>query len=414
MARHTPSRARHRVTKARHAPPRGSAPQYTERYLTLLRNAVPIESFLRTLKVNAGIEGVRASELGDSGNACELANSQAVLYERLGIAMINAQADQIAFARIEGVQAFPALQKERAFRAPPVSAEPTADSESAAHENETTWGLQATRVATCEHIGAGTRVCVLDSGIELNHVDLRPTRTRSFTGVDDVSDRVGHGSHCAGTIAGPRVPSRGPRYGIACDTELFVGKVFDTSADSSDGQMIAGIHWAVENGCDIVAMSFGEPPAETYSAVFEQVARNALLAGTLLIAAAGNDSRRLQRPPLRQPVNHPANCPSILAVGAVDPELDLVISSNAGLRSRGGELDLVAPGANIYSAWKSPGLYARRHGTSMAVPFVAGIAALWAEASGLRGRSLWNLLLQKARALPLAAEDVGHGLVQAP
>ena len=209
-------------------------------------------------------------------------------------------------------------------------------------------------------------------------------------------------------------PSRGPRYGIACETELLVGKVFDTAQDSSDGQLIAGINWAVEHRCDIVSLSFGEAASGAYSTVFEEVARNALLAGTLLIAAAGNDSYRLHEPPSLQPVNHPANCPSIMAIGALDPDFEVVISSNAGLRADGGEVNLVAPGANVHSAWKSPGLYARRHGTSMAVPFVAGIAALWAEATGLRGPALWSLLQKKARALPLRMEDVGHGLVQAP
>lgn len=284
-------------------------------------------------------------------------------------------------------------------------------------ERHLTWGLQRTRVDACAHFGAGTRVCVLDSGIELDHPDIKPTFTRSFTSVDGVRDRVGHGTHCAGTIAGARIPSRGPRYGIACETQLLVGKLFDTSEHWNgwtDGQLIAGINWAVEHRCDVVSISFGAPPGERYSETLEWAARRALDAGTLLIASAGNDSQRLQQPPLRQPVSHPANCPSIMAVGAVDTDLDLVISSNAGLRAPGGQIDLVAPGANIHSAWKAPALYARRHGTSMAVPFVAGIAALWAEATGLRGRALWQVLLENARPLRLPAEDVGHGLVQAP
>ena len=337
------------------------------------------------------------------------------MYERLGVAVINASPEQIGFARLAGTDAFPDVQRERALRVPTESADATDYSH--ACERVTTWGLQSTRVDTCEYFGAGTRVCVLDSGIELDHPDIRPTLARSFTDVPDVGDRVGHGTHCAGTIAGSRVPSCGPRYGIACETELFVGKVFDGSSNwsrSMDGQLIAGINWAVEQRCDIVSMSFGEAAGAAYSAVFERVARRALEAGTLLIASAGNDSQRLQQPPLRLPVSHPANCPSIMAVAALDAELGVVISSNAGLHAHGGAIDLAAPGANIYSAWRSPALHARRHGTSMAVPFVAGIAALWAEATGLRGRALRNLLLEKARPLPLSPDDVGHGLVQAP
>jgi subtilisin family serine protease len=207
------------------------------------------------------------------------------------------------------------------------------------------------------------------------------------------------------------VPSRGPRYGIACDAQLYVGRVLDTSEDwsgSADGLLIAGINWAVEHRCDVVSMSVGSAGAGTYSEVFEQAARSALDAGTLLIASAGNDSQRLQEPPRLETVSHPANCPSILAVGAVDADLDVLFSSN------GGGIDLVAPGANIHSAWNLPALYARRHGTSTAVPFVAGIAALWTEATALRGRALRNVLLHTARTLRLSPDDVGRGLVQAP
>ena len=280
-------------------------------------------------------------------------------------------------------------------------------------EHDTTWGLQSTRVDVSAYSGSGIRVCVIDSGIELDHPDIRPTLARSFTPIDDVRDRVGHGTHCAGTLARARAPARGPRYGIAYDARLFVAKVLDTSEDwtgSADGQLIAAINWAIAHRCDIVSMSFGAAATagDAYSGVFEHAARSALDAGTLLIASAGNDSQRLQQPPHRQPVSHPANCPSIMAVGAIDADLEVLISSNAG------KIDLVAPGANIRSAWRSPALYARRHGTSMAVPFVAGIAALWAEATGLRGRALRNVLLQSARPLALSPDDVGSGLVQAP
>ena len=394
----------------------GGAPEFTERHLALLREGVPSDALLRTLSTRAGIRGAPAADFSDSGHPGIPADGEAVLYERLGVAVINAAPAQIAFAKLAGAEAFPNLQRERVHRALPESMAPAAI-DSDASERATTWGLQSTRVDVSEYFGAGARVCVLDSGIELEHPDVRPTRARSFTGAADVRDRVGHGTHCAGTVAGARRPSRGPRYGIACDSELFIGKVFDTAEHwnrSTDGQLVAGIHWALEHHCDVVSMSFGEAPGDAYSEVFERVARSALDAGTLLMASAGNDSQRLQQPPLRQPVNHPANCPSILTVGALDPDLDVVISSNAGVRRAGGTIDLVAPGANIHSAWKSPAFYTRRHGTSMAVPFVAGIAALWVEATGLRGRALWQLLLAKARPLPRPAEDVGHGLIQAP
>jgi subtilisin family serine protease len=405
MARHTRSHAE--------AATEGGAPEFTERHLTVLRKGASTRALLHTLRTHAGIRGARAADFRGSGNPSSPASSEAVLYEKLGVAVINGTAEQIALARLAGNAAFGALHRERLLRLPAEPGEPHAKTYADTSEHATTWGLQSTRVDVCKYFGSGTRVCVLDSGIEPDHPDIRPELVRSFTPIDDVRDRVGHGTHCAGTIAGARAPARGPRYGVACETQLFVAKVFDTSQDwsgSADGQLIAGINWAVEQRCDVVSMSFGAavPAIGAYCEVFEQAARSALDAGTLLIASAGNDSQRLQEPPIRLPLTHPANCPSIMAVGALDADLDVLISSNAG------EIDLVAPGANIHSAWPSPARYARRHGTSMAVPFVAGIAALWAEATGLRGRALWNLLLESARPLRLSPDDVGRGLVQAP
>ena len=168
------------------------------------------------------------------------------------------------------------------------------------------------------------------------------------------------------------------------------------------------------NQCAVVSMSLGAPtrPDTPPSAVFEQVGQRALRRGTLIVAAAGNDS---DRPATIEAVSHPANCPSIMAVAALDQQLQVARFSNAGLNPQGGQIDLAAPGVAVHSAWPRPDLYHRISGTSMATPHVAGIAALLAEANPTaRGAALWALLVQTARRLPLPARDVGAGLVQAP
>ncbi|MBV9279542.1 MAG: S8 family serine peptidase, partial [Chloroflexi bacterium] len=170
----------------------------------------------------------------------------------------------------------------------------------------------------------------------------------------------------------------------------------------------------VQNGCTVVSMSLGAElldPAQRHSLVFEAAAQRALAQGTLIVAAAGNGSGR---PGLIRPVSHPANCPSIMAVGAIDQRMQVADFSNAGLNPQGGQIDVAAPGVDVRSSWPRPTLYRTISGTSMATPHVAGIAALFAQAPQARGQALGGLLTQNARRLTAPSRDVGVGLVQAP
>src|SRR5690606_15073941 len=200
----------------------------------------------------------------------------------------------------------------------------------------------------------------------------------------------------------------------AGEAELFIGKVLGDSGGGADGNVLEGIDWAVRNGCHIVSLSLGSAaqPGDAYSQVFETVARRALEAGTLIIAAAGNESRR---PDHIAPVGHPANCPSILAVAAVDAAMDVAPFSCGGLQGQGGEVNVAAPGVDVPSSWPMPERYRAISGTSMATPFVAGVAALYVEADpDARGARLGERLARDARPLSLPPRDVGAGLVQAP
>lgn len=281
-----------------------------------------------------------------------------------------------------------------------------------------TWGLQATKVNTSPYSGLGIKVAVLDTGFDLTHPDFggRSITSKSFIEGEEVQDGNGHGTHCIGTACGSKTPETMPRYGIAYSAEIYAGKVLSNEGSGADGGILAGIDWAIANGCQVISMSLGAPveAGQTYSKVYERVGRRALRRGTLIVAAAGNDSWRTNN--VIAPVSHPANCPSVLAVAALDSKLKVAVFSNGGLNPRGGQIDLAAPGVDIYSSWPvslPPNRYNTISGTSMATPHVAGLAALISEANGAIGRDLWLELMFGAQRLSLELRDVGSGLAQA-
>jgi subtilisin family serine protease len=205
-----------------------------------------------------------------------------------------------------------------------------------------------------------------------------------------------------------------------------VGKVLSNQGSSLGRSTLAGMEWAVSNGCRIVSMSLGSrvQPGQAHLTAFEESAREALRRNTLIIAAAGNDSRRSQGRVL--PVSSPANCPSILSVAAVDRFMRVADFSNGSVNPDG-RVDIAGPGVDVYSSAPEPAAtpqppffrqWSAEHdtisGTSMATPHVAGIAALLLEENpNLTANELWRLLVSRARVLPLPSGDVGAGLVQA-
>lgn len=276
-----------------------------------------------------------------------------------------------------------------------------------------TWGLQATGVPASPRTGRGIRVAVLDTGVDTAHPDLagRALTATSFIAGESPRDGHGHGTHCVGTACGPRAPEGSRGYGVAPDAEVFVGKVLSDEGSGTDAEILAGIAWAVRNGCQVISMSLGADVAEP-SPAYTAAGRRALDQGSLIVAAAGNNADRENGDPGF--VGVPASSPDILAVGALDPFLAVAWFSARSTDVPGGQVDLAAPGVDVYSSWPLPDRYRTISGTSMATPHVAGLAALWAEETGLRGRELWQTLTRAARRLTAPSADVGSGLPLAP
>ncbi|MEU5693341.1 S8 family serine peptidase [Actinosynnema sp. NPDC020468] len=387
-----------------------SGAETTGRYLVLLEDGA-IAAGAHEL---SRVAGIAATTTADTVTSEQLAATDGIILHELGVAVVTAEPDQVTrlTRAAEGAGPIAVVEAERVVQAYTASTEDAV----AADESVFTWGLQAVGATVSTATGAGVRVAVLDTGFTTAHPDFagRTVLTNSFITGESAEDAHGHGTHCIGTSTGPRKPaSGGPGYGVAYEAEVYAGKVLSNAGFGSDGGILAGIAWAVANGVAVISMSLGAAvrPGAAYSQVFEQAAQRALAKGTLIVAAAGNESRR---PGTVAPVGHPANCPSILSVGAIDEKRALAPFS-CGTVDTVGQVDVVAPGVDVYSAWNSPDSWHRRlQGTSMATPHVAGVAALLAQHHQARGWELWARLAQSGRRLGLPSTDVGTGLVQAP
>ncbi|MEO0979895.1 MAG: S8 family serine peptidase [Pseudomonadota bacterium] len=279
-----------------------------------------------------------------------------------------------------------------------------------------TWGLRAIGVPNRPDLtGAGVKVAVLDTGLDMTHPDfvgrVDVENTASFVGTPSAQDGHGHGTHCCGTVAGPRQPSQGPRYGVAPDVTLLVGKVLSDSGSGFISQIIDGMNWAADKGAKIISMSLGSSrnSGEQFSRVYESVIKNLADQNVLVVVAAGNDS---ERPELIAPVGNPAACPSAMAVAALDENSNVAWFS-CGEADGIGEIDISGPGVDVHSS-NTGGGYISWPGTSMATPHVSGVAAMHVQQDpDLSQADLRRLLREQARRL-MPESDFGTGLVQVP
>ncbi|NBR97271.1 MAG: subtilisin Carlsberg, partial [Verrucomicrobia bacterium] len=167
------------------------------------------------------------------------------------------------------------------------------------------------------------------------------------------------GTHVSGIIAARR-NAKGI-VGVAPEAKIIVAKVLNDEGAGTSQDIVAGIHWAIESGADILSMSLGspEPDEEIHQALLLAISK-----GVFVITAAGNEGPDLDT------VGYPAGFPEMVAVGSIDRRKHL-----SQFSSRGRQVDVVAPGDEITSCYP-PRSYATLSGTSMATPFISGVVAL--------------------------------------
>ena len=302
------------------------------------------------------------------------------------------------------------------------------------------WGMKAVKADQSALTGSGIRVALIDSGIDMQHPAFEGVRfeSKDFTETD-LDDRLGHGTHCAGIFFGRTTDSK--RIGVAPGiTSVLNAKIFDASKGGSTYDLIQALQWVHTRRAQIVSFSLGidldakfeilcrtEPTMaaarakamkgfKTTLELFSALSEFFRVADSMvMIGAAGNESSRTQHKTVTT-VGPPASSNSIISVSAIKKlknRYDVCDFSNA-------DATLSAPGENILSCVPG-GTLGLRSGTSMAAPFVAGVAALLAQqlrtANALDAKTLRNMVLGSVttRGLTkLSPRDIGTGLVQAP
>ncbi len=228
------------------------------------------------------------------------------------------------------------------------------------------------------------KVAVLDSGLEINHPDIQaninkslcvdvttktappyPQLTRDATGVTN-----GHGSHVTGIIGATANNSVGG-LGVASGytnniLELFTVDVFTADTNSaSTASIVRGIEHALANGARVINLSLGSSFSGFVSDyLMESALTKAVTNGTVVVAAAGNDS-------LKDAFTYPADYDQCISVIALDQGGTV----RASYSNWGEKKDISAPGSKIYSIALSDS-YAYKNGTSMASPVVSAVVAM--------------------------------------
>ncbi|MCP4540858.1 MAG: peptidase S8 [Chloroflexi bacterium] len=278
------------------------------------------------------------------------------------------------------------------------------------------WGPAKIQAPVAWDVITGTPdvvIAVLDSGVRLNHPDLvdnlwtNPGEIPN-NGIDDdgngkvddfwgwhfyhewngqdfvpqednqVADDHGHGTHVTG-IAAAKINNGVGIAGIAGGSRVMTVKVLDQYGDGWYSDIAQGIIYAVDNDAQIINLSLGaEPSSET----LQEAVNYAHAHGVLVIAATGNDGGS---------VLYPAACEHVLSVAATDQNDEW-----PGFSNYGPQVDVAAPGVDIYSTWYTY-YYFVRSGTSMATPHVSGLAALiWSAHPGLGAAQVTRIITSTA------------------
>jgi len=239
------------------------------------------------------------------------------------------------------------------------------------------WGLSKINAPLAWGASQGDNVliAILDTGADFNHPDLvgklQSDNDQDYVNNDaHAQDDDGHGTHVTGIAAASTNNTIGVA-GLGWEAAVLPLKVLDNNGKGSLSDITTAIRYAVDQGARVINMSLGSSAGQGLACSdfpeLVEALEYAYNQGVLTVVAAGNDNADAQDVV-------PANCPYVLTVAATTSQ-----DQKASFSNHGEVVDVAAPGAGIYSTYL-PETYTYKDGTSMATPFVSGLAALvWAK-----------------------------------
>ncbi|ELY68998.1 S8 family serine peptidase [Natronobacterium gregoryi] len=291
-------------------------------------------------------------------------------------------------------------------------------------EDDVTYGLDMHNVTDVHEMGitgAGATVASLDTGIDADHPDWEDrVPDEKFQEWDEngepidtePTDTSGHGTHVAGTIAGPADPAGDvPQYGVAPDADIYHGNVIPGGSGSFE-QIAAGMEWAVDEvEADVMGLSLGGGLGQ--EALIEPT-ENAHDAGTIVSASNGNNTPSTPGYYYSsfgsQAVDEAAEPASFAVYDEIDPEETWGDEAPEWWPDEYVSPDASAAGVGVLSSYLDGG-YDDLSGTSMSQPHKAGTFALMASAMGDTDNEQFQEIIEDTAWEPSDDQIYGAGII---
>jgi thermitase len=248
--------------------------------------------------------------------------------------------------------------------------------------------------------GNGVKVAVLDTGIDPNHPDFagKIVAQKAFA-TAEINDKVGHGTHVAGTVTTATNNSAGIA-GTCPDCQLIIGKVMGDNGKGELSNIVAGITWAADQGAKVINLSLGTTLTSS-RATYQSALDYAISKGAVVIVSAGNcggTNFSANGCTSQNQMSYPGGNDGIVTVAATTST-----DAKSSFSNFGSHVEVAAPGSNIFStgpttpttntSYNPSNPYYYSNGTSMAAPMTSGVVALiWASPYGTSNTAVINRL----------------------